>query len=740
MIVLAGLVGSPVARAESPVPIPNEQYRFCMVTPGNATPSSDDLSRLFDHEPAGVVGADYQRAHRLPDGRVLWTFQDAEVRQPGGATKRIHNLGVLQDGPCFSILYGGTRSNPRAFLLAADTTPLRRWFWPLDSALGSDGRLYIYMAEMHELSPDGYLAHTEPAGVRVAVFDPATNSVHTTALPPNSSPSLYGWSVTEDERWTYLYAQCYRQFGFDPYLFEVPAFDASCSPDVTVARVPRGDLWAPYQYWDGARWQADPARAQPLRGLADQRVNASQFRFAGNRFYVVDKEGDWWGDTIHVYVAERATGPFTRLASIPEPRKCEECNTFFADWIPPEAVGRPSGSLVYGLSHNRWDGAVSVHYRPTFHEVRGPAYPLGAGETLRVHVDARAGAAALNVTAVGARQPGYLTVYPCDVPRPEASALNYGVLGGPSAVANLVVTGLSDDGDVCIYAHSRTDVVVDLAGTFDEPDEPDEPDDTPPNQSGDDDEHDTDTDFQPIAPTRVADTRATGRPTAGGVVEVALPADLADAGAVVMNLTAVAPDGPGYLTAYPCDRDRPSTSNLNYLASDVVAALAVVSPSESGTVCVHTHAGADVVVDAVGAFGAALDAAIRSYDSRTAGDALPAGATVGVPMPGDAGDPIVLTATAVAPDGPGFLTVYPCDQPRPTASNVNFDAAAATGRATANLAVAARPADGYVCVYTHATAHVVVDVAGALPADSGFRPVANPRRLVDTRLVGFDRG
>ena len=54
MIVLAGLVGSPVARAESPVPIPNEQYRFCMVTPGNATPSSDDLSRLFDHEPAGV--------------------------------------------------------------------------------------------------------------------------------------------------------------------------------------------------------------------------------------------------------------------------------------------------------------------------------------------------------------------------------------------------------------------------------------------------------------------------------------------------------------------------------------------------------------------------------------------------------------------------------------------------------------------------------------------------------------
>lgn len=37
----------------------------------------ETLNRLFDTEPGGVVGADYQRAFALPNGRVFWTFQDA---------------------------------------------------------------------------------------------------------------------------------------------------------------------------------------------------------------------------------------------------------------------------------------------------------------------------------------------------------------------------------------------------------------------------------------------------------------------------------------------------------------------------------------------------------------------------------------------------------------------------------------------------------------------------------------
>ena len=42
---------------------------------------------------------------------------------------------------------------------------------------------------------------------------------------------------------TYLFAHCYRQFGWDPFPFSestVGTHDWDCTADVTVARVPRG--------------------------------------------------------------------------------------------------------------------------------------------------------------------------------------------------------------------------------------------------------------------------------------------------------------------------------------------------------------------------------------------------------------------------------------------------------------------------------------------------------------------
>ena len=78
-----------------------------------------------------------------------------------------------------------------------------------------------------------------------------------------------------------------------------------------------------------------------------------------------------------------------------------------------------------------------------------------------------------------------------------------------------------------------------------------------------------------VAPRRVLDTRdGTGSPVAaGGVVTL-------DAGSlgvttgttgVMLNLTVTDALGPGFLTAYPCTEGRPATSNLNYVAGDVVA-------------------------------------------------------------------------------------------------------------------------------------------------------------------------
>ncbi len=52
-------------------------------------------------------------------------------------------------------------------------------------------------------------------------------------------------------------------------------------------------------------------------------------------------------------------------------------------------------------------------------------------------VPASASAVALNMTAVGPAAPGFMTVWPCDVGRPNASNLNFGA--GVAVVANSVI-------------------------------------------------------------------------------------------------------------------------------------------------------------------------------------------------------------------------------------------------------------------------------------------------------------
>ena len=88
------------------------------VTDCHARPVSDDLLDVAFDDGVGtddtvIVGADYQRAFTLDDGRVLWVFQDAFVEHDG-ATTLVHNAGAMQDGACFDVLVGDDGNRPRS--------------------------------------------------------------------------------------------------------------------------------------------------------------------------------------------------------------------------------------------------------------------------------------------------------------------------------------------------------------------------------------------------------------------------------------------------------------------------------------------------------------------------------------------------------------------------------------------------------------------------------------------------
>ena len=240
--------------------------------------------------------------------------------------------------------------------------------------------------------------------------------------------------------------------------------------------------------------------------------------------------------------------------------------------------------------------------RPGTTTVDGHAVGGGvvAANTVReVKVGTRAGipvdaaAVVVNVTAVESTGPSYATIYACDQPLPVASNLNF-VAG--QTVPNLVITRMSADGKVCIYAGpgGGAHFIVDAAGYF---------------PAG--------TDFVGLSvPARLLDTRpgtttVDGHAVGGGVVaantvrevKVGTRAGIpVDAAAVVVNVTAVESTGPSYATIYACDQPLPVSSNLNFVAGQTVPNLVVTRMSGDGKVCIYAGpgGGAHFIVDAIG--------------------------------------------------------------------------------------------------------------------------------------------
>ena len=67
-----------------------------------------------------------------------------------------------------------------------------------------------------------------------------------------------------------------------------------------------------------------------------------------------------------------------------------------------------------------------------------------------------------------------------------------------------------------------------------------------------------------------------------------------------------------------------------------------------------------------------------------------------------------LNIAVTEPEGPGYLTVYPCNATMPLAANLNF----AAGQTTSNHVTATVSDDGRICVFASRTTQVVVDVEG----------------------------
>lgn len=201
------------------------------------------------------------------------------------------------------------------------------------------------------------------------------------------------------------------------------------------------------------------------------------------------------------------------------------------------------------------------------------------------------GAVVFNLTATQPTATGYVTAWPAGTAPPITSNLNF---TAGQTVANLVVARVGANGSVALYnSNGYTHLVADVAGWFP-----------------------TSSELTPLIPARLLDTRP-GAPTSdgqyagGGALGADAELDLtvtgragiptSGVGAVVLNVTAVAPTSFGYVTVWPAGSTRPNASNLNLLPGKVVQNLVIAKVSANGQVAIYNSNGStQILADVVG--------------------------------------------------------------------------------------------------------------------------------------------
>jgi hypothetical protein len=271
----------------------------------------------------------------------------------------------------------------------------------------------------------------------------------------------------------------------------------------------------------------------------------------------------------------------------------------------------------------------------------------------------------------------------------------------------MVITRLGAGGAVCVYTSTRTDLIVDLNGTF-----------QPASGQA----------FHAVTPVRLLDTQPTTTLLAANSVSSikVIGAGRAPAGTTSVTLTvhSIAAATDGVVKVYPCTTGAPATPSLTASKGVTSGNQVIVTPDLLGQVCVWVSTKMDIVVVLDGWFGRGATALYhplvpaRLVDTRNGVGgrvgALVASVRQRFALSGRGGLPAAASLKAVqgtvsvpGAAAAGRASVHACLALAPT-STVRWSG----GPAASMLLFGASDGKGGWCVTTSVAAQVVVDVSG----------------------------
>jgi len=259
------------------------------------------FNKLFARDCCGVTGADGDYSVLLPDGRTVWIFGDSflgTVKPDRSREKRtpwfIRNSMAVQEGDSLCSLYNvidGWESSlvippgaPKGKMFSEDTL----WYWPGDGFI-ENGKLKVFMSLFNQAVKGDWGFRWQSANIATfSLPDIKLESIDHVEYP-GSNEIHWGHAVCSgDKKFTYIYGA------------------ENESKNLYVARAPKGNILAPWEFYTGTEWVKDPKLSKPMLVIQGSE-QFSVFKLK-NKYVLVVQEGGFMSGEICSYYSD---SPYT---------------------------------------------------------------------------------------------------------------------------------------------------------------------------------------------------------------------------------------------------------------------------------------------------------------------------------------------------------------------------------------------------------------------------------------------
>lgn len=253
------------------------------------------FNKLFARDCCGVTGADGDYSVLLPDGRTVWIFGDSflgTVKPDRSREKRtpwfIRNSMAVQEGDSLRSLYNvidGWESSlvippgaPKGKIFSEDTL----WYWPGDGFI-ENGKLKVFMSLFNQAEKGDWGFRWQSSNI--ATF--SLPDIKLENIDHFSYPGIieihWGHAVCDgDKKFTYIYG----------------AEDKT--KNLYVARAPKSNILAPWEFYTGVEWVKDPKLSKPMLVIQGSE-QFSVFKLKDKYVLVVQEGGFMSGEICSYY-------------------------------------------------------------------------------------------------------------------------------------------------------------------------------------------------------------------------------------------------------------------------------------------------------------------------------------------------------------------------------------------------------------------------------------------------------